>query len=156
VTAIEPYGLLMRYICHSLVVTIRYAIPSSLSFHTLLLLLQQPLALQILRNFPHTILNTLQITADMNLGLLRRLIRRTDARKLWDLALPRLLVQALWIARLCYLEREVDEDFDESEGRVGARGYGVQVARGLAVGFVRRDEGCYGDCGAVGEELCDL
>jgi hypothetical protein len=90
-----------------------------------LLLLQQPLLLQILHNLPHTILHTLEITPNSNLGILRRLVRRTNARELWNLALPRLLVQALRIARLGNFERDVDEDLDEGEGLVGARGYGV-------------------------------
>ena len=92
----------------------------------------------------------------MNLRILRRFIRRRDTRKLRDLAFPRLLVETLGIARLGNLKRQVDEDFDESEGLVGARGYSVQIAGGLAVLLVRRDEGCDGDCGGVGKELCDL
>jgi len=32
----------------------------------------------------------------------------------------------------------------------------VEVARDRTVGFVGRDEGCYGDGGGVGEELGDL
>jgi hypothetical protein len=90
-----------------------------------LLLAQQTLLLQILHNLPHTILNTLKITPDSNLRILRRLVRRTNARELWDLALPRLLVQALGIARLSDFERDVNEDLDEGEGLVGARGHGV-------------------------------
>lgn len=122
----------------------------------LLLLLQQALSLQILDNLPHTILHTLQITANMNLGILRRLIRRTDAREFRNLALPRLLVQTLGITRLGNLKREIDKDLDEGKGLVVARRHGVQVARLLAVFFVRRDEGCDCDGGRVGEELGDL
>jgi hypothetical protein len=92
----------------------------------------------------------------MDLRLLRRLIRRTNPRKLLDRALPRLLIQTLWVAGFRYFEGKVDKDFDKGEGLVGTGGDGVQVARGLAVGFVRGDEGCYGNCGGVGEELCDL
>jgi hypothetical protein len=76
---------------------------------------QQPLALQVLHNLLDAILYALQVTPDVNLRLLRRLIWRTNTRELWNLALPRLLIQTLWIARLRDLERNVDEDLDESE-----------------------------------------
>lgn len=92
----------------------------------------------------------------MYLRLLWRLIRRTNARELRDLSLARLLVQALWIARLGDFKRDVDEHLDEREGLVGAGCDGVQVARLLAVFFVRGDEGGYGNGGGVGEEFCDL
>jgi len=92
----------------------------------------------------------------MYLCLLRRLIRRTNARELRNLALARLLVQALWIARLCDLERYVDKDLDEGERLVGARGDGVQVAGCGAVRFVGGDEGGDCDCARVGEEFSDL
>lgn len=72
----------------------------------------------------------------MYLRLLRCLIRRTDARELWNLSLARLLVQALGIARLCDFQRDVDEDLNEGEWLVVASCYGVQVAGGGAVGFV--------------------
>lgn len=92
----------------------------------------------------------------MDFRVLRRLVRRADARELGDLAFARLLVQAFGVARLSYLEREVDKDLDEGEWRVGARRYGVQVARLLAVGGIGRDERCDGDCGRVCKELGDL
>lgn len=123
-----------------------------------LLQLQQPLPLQILYNLPNCILHTRLIALNLNLRVLWRFVRRTDTRELWDLALARLLVQALWVARLGDFEREVDEDLDEGQrGVVRVRGRrGVQLAGGLAVGFVGGDEGGDGDGGAVGEELGDL
>ena len=72
----------------------------------------------------------------MNLRLLRCLVGRADAREFWNLAFPRLLVQALGIACLGDFEGQVDEDLDEGKGRVCAGGYGVQVTRLGAVGFV--------------------
>jgi len=72
----------------------------------------------------------------VDLGVLRRLIRRADAGEFWDLAFPCLLVQALGVARLGDFEREVDEDLDEGKWGVFAGGDGVEVARLLAVGFV--------------------
>ena len=122
----------------------------------LLLQRQQPPFLQILRNLPNRLLNTLLITPDVNLRVLRRLIRAADTRELRDLARTRKLVQALGIAGLCDLERQVDEDLDELERRVVALDFGVQGARGCAVGSEGRDEGCDCDCGGVGEELSDL
>ena len=71
----------------------------------LLLLVQQSPALQIIYNLLDAVLDALLVASDMDLGILGRLVRRTDARKLWDLALSCLLVQALGIARLGYFER---------------------------------------------------
>jgi hypothetical protein len=92
----------------------------------------------------------------MNLRILGRFIRRTNARELGDLALPRLLIQTLGIARLGNLQRDVDKHLDEREGLVGSGGHGVQVAGGGAIGFVGRDERCDCDGGGVGEEFGDL
>ena len=78
---------------------------------------------------------------NMHLRILRRLIRRTNPRELFNLARLGLLVQALGIALLGDVEGDVDEDFDEGEGRVGVLGVGVQFAGDLAVGFVGGDEG---------------
>ena len=78
---------------------------------------------------------------NMHLRILRRLIRRTNPRELFNLARLGLLVQALGIALLGDVEGDVDEDFDEGEGRVGVLGVGVQFAGYLAVGFVGGDEG---------------
>jgi hypothetical protein len=49
----------------------------------------------------------------VNLRVLRRLIRRADACEFRDLALPRHLVQTLWIARLGDFEGQVDKDLDK-------------------------------------------
>lgn len=125
--------------------------------HNLLRHLQQPLSLQILHNLHDALLHTLLITPNVNLRGFRRLVWRTHARKLWNLALARLLVQALGVTRFSDFKRDVDVDFDESEGRLGSvRGGGVQGASLLAIGLVRGNEGCNGDCGGVGEELCYL
>ena len=65
---------------------------------------------------------------DRNLRILRRLVRRADARELGDLALARLLVQALGVALLGLLDGDVDEDFDELERLlVWVRGAGGRV-----------------------------
>lgn len=122
----------------------------------LLLKLQQPPLLQILRDLLNRLFHALLITADINLRVLRGLIRAANTRELWNLTRARKLVQALGIAGLSDLERQVDKDLDELEGRVVALDFGVQGARGRAVGGEGGDEGCDCDCGGVGEELCDL
>ncbi len=93
---------------------------------------------------------------DMDLRILRRLVRRTDPRELLDLARSSFLVQTLGISLLGLLDGDVDEDFDEGERGVGVLGVGVQVAGDLAVGFVGGDEGGEGYCGGIGEEFGDL
>jgi len=94
-------------------------------FGTLFLQFQQPLALQILYDFPHTVLDTLLVTPDVNLSILRRLIRRTDAGELWNLALSCLLVQPFRVTRFSNLERQINKDLNEGQGGVGAGGHGV-------------------------------
>ena len=92
----------------------------------------------------------------MDLRAQRRLVRRRDAREVLDLARARLLVEPLRVALLGDLDRDVDVDLDEGDGRVALRDGAVQVARDLAVGEVRRDEGRQGRSRGVGEQLRDL
>lgn len=95
---------------------------------------------------------------DVNLRALGRLVWRRDAGELGDHTGTSLLVQALGITLLGDLDGDVDVDLDEREGFVVGAGVGgsVQVAGGLAVGFVGGDEGGYGDGGGVCEEFGDL
>jgi hypothetical protein len=121
--------------------------------------LQQALLLEIFDDLAHCILDARLVALDLDLRALRGLVGRADAGEVGDLALPRLLVQALGVAGLGHLEREVDKDLDEGKRLVvGVRGLrrGVQLAGLLAVRLVGRDEGRDGDGGAVGEQLGDL
>jgi len=93
---------------------------------------------------------------NVDLSLLRGLVRRTDSRELLDLSCASLLVKALGIALLGLFHWNVDEDFDEGKRRLGVLGVGVEVASELAVGGVGGDEGGEGDSGAVRKELGDL
>lgn len=94
---------------------------------------------------------------DVDLGLQGLLVRRTDARELGDLALASLLVQALGVALLGLLDRDVDPDLDEGNAGLAAGSLGlVQLTCQVAVRSVGRDEAGDGDSGAVGEELGDL
>jgi len=92
----------------------------------------------------------------VDLRALRRLVRRRDAREVLDLPRARLLVEPLRVALLGDLDRDVDVDLDEGDGLVALGDGAVQVARDLAVGEVRRDEGRQGCGRGVGEELRDL
>jgi hypothetical protein len=121
--------------------------------------LQQPLRFQIVDNLLYRLFHALLVTPDCNFGILWCLIRRTDARELWNLALTRLLVQTLRVALLGLFERDVDEDFNKGERLVlwvcvGL--CGVEIARRLTIGFIGRDERCNSDGSRVGEELCYL
>jgi len=71
----------------------------------LLLQLQQPLRLKVLHNLLYALLDTLLVTPNVNLRVLRRLIWCADACELRNYAFPRLLVQALGVARLGNLKR---------------------------------------------------
>jgi hypothetical protein len=77
--------------------------------------LQQALLLQILDNLSYSLLNTRLVAPYGDLRVFRRLVGGADARKLGDLAFTSLLVEALGIPLLRLLERNVDENFDESE-----------------------------------------
>src|SRR3954466_13881881 len=50
---------------------------------------------------------------DSQVGILRRLVGGVDAGEVLQVAAPRLLVEAFWIAPLGHVERRVDEDLDE-------------------------------------------
>lgn len=76
---------------------------------------------------------------------------QNNRKRTFNLASAGLLVEALGVARLDDVQRAVDEDLDEADVRLL-----VQLARELAVGDVRRDEGCDGDARGVCEELRDL
>jgi len=91
----------------------------------LLLYIQQPPLLQVLRNLLDTILHALLVAPDVDLSSLRRLVGRANACKLWYFALASLLVQSFRVSCLGDLKREVDEDLHKGEGFVVAGGYGV-------------------------------
>lgn len=115
------------------------------------------LLIQIRDNLPHGLLHADSIVPDMNLRLNRRLIRRTDARKLLDHPLPGLLVQTLGIPLLRHLDRHIDIHLHERQTRaLTLRGSLVQLPRLVPVRAVGGDERGDGDAGAVGEELRDL
>lgn len=117
---------------------------------------QQVLAPQVLNNLHNRLLHTGLNTLDHNLGILWCLIRRRDTSELLDLTSSSLLVEPLWIALLCLLDRDLDVDLDEWDWLVALWNGGVELAGDLAVGLVWGDEGGEG-CGCgVGEEPCYL
>lgn len=121
--------------------------------------LQQSPLLQILRDLPYCILHASLVALDLDLRVLRCLIRGANTSELWNLTLPSFLVQALGVTGFGYFEREIYENLDKGKRlviRVGSDWCGVQLASDGAIGFVGRDEGSDGNGGAVGEELGDL
>lgn len=117
----------------------------------------QVLLLQILDNLCNTLLHTVFMRLDHNLGLLRRLIRGRNTSKVLNLARPSLLVQSLGVTLLRHLNGDVNIDLHKRQRRVAAlTTLLVQVTRDLAVGNVRRNETGEGNGAAVGKQLGDL
>ena len=92
--------------------------------------------LKILSNNHDRLLHRRLLRMNMNLRILRSLIRRADTCELLDLTRHGFLVQALGISLCGFFDWDVDEYFDEGEGRVGVFGVGVELASDLVVGFV--------------------
>jgi hypothetical protein len=77
----------------------------------------------------------------VNLRLLGGLVGSTDAGKVLDDTCASLLVQTLGVTLLGLFDGNVDINFDEGERGFAGGGLLVEFAGGLAVGFVRGDEG---------------
>lgn len=88
---------------------------------------------KVLRDDLDRSLNINLVRLNRDLGLVRSLVRRRDARELLDLSSTSLLVEALGVPSLNDRERSVDEDLDE---RRGGGGGGVEGASELTVGLV--------------------
>ncbi len=120
---------------------------------------QQPFLLEIRHHRTHRVFDGAFCALDDDLRILRLFVWGRDAGEVLNLAGARFLVQALGVALLGFLERDVDEDLDESQGIVVglllARRR-VQGPRRVAIGAVGRDECCEHDGAGVGEELGDL
>lgn len=67
-----------------------------------------------------------------------------NAGEVWDFAGASQLVKTLWITILGDTERNIDVDLNERDRLVALCDLGVRLPSGLAIGFVRRDEG--GEC----------
>jgi hypothetical protein len=106
-----------------------------------LTLLQQTLILKVLCNNNNSLLNTSVCRINVNLRLLRSLVRSTDTGKVLDDTCTSLLVETLGITLLCLFDGNVDVDFDEGKRGFAFGGLFVEFAGGLAVGFVGGDEG---------------
>lgn len=105
-----------------------------------------------------TLLNSLLVGTDVDLGVKGLLVGGSDAGEFLNLTGPRLLVEPLGIAFLGHVDWNVDEDFDEGDGLDGSAlgDLLVQVPGDLAVLPVGRDKGGDGNGGGVGEELGNL
>lgn len=75
----------------------------------------QIVILEVFGNLSNTLLHRRLIGSNMDLRVLRCLIRRRDSSEIWNLSRTRLLVQPLWISLLCYLNRDIDKHLDERQ-----------------------------------------
>jgi len=118
---------------------------------------QIPLVLEILHDDLHRVLHTSLSRLDVDLRLQGLLIRRANPRELGDLALSRLLVQALWIPLLRDINRHVNPYLDERHALLAAGALRlVQLPRQVAVRTVRADEARDSDGARIGEEFGHL
>lgn len=74
---------------------------------------EEVLGLKILDDFGNGFLHAKLISPDVNLGILRRFVRRRYASEVGDLSGPSLLVQSLRISLLSDLDRYINKNFDE-------------------------------------------
>src|SRR3569832_1245563 len=86
---------------------------------------------------------------EMDFGILRRLVGRIDTSEVLDLAAQGACVKALRIAPCAFLERRIDEHFDELA-------LGHQVPHLAALGGEGRDEGDDDDQTGIGHQLGDF
>lgn len=116
--------------------------------------LQVALVFEVLDNDLDSILHTRFVALDMNLGLQGLLVRRTDTRKLGDLALPCLLVETLRVTLLGDFNRHINPDLHKGNARLASRALGlVQRASLVAIGSVGGNERSDGDGAGISEEL---
>jgi hypothetical protein len=79
----------------------------------------------------------------MDLGVLGRLVRRRYSGKIRDLSCSGFLVQPLRVALFCYLDRNIDEDFDERDGVIFAVAASrMEFTGNLSIRSIWRNEGC--------------
>lgn len=78
--------------------------------------LDDSMLLQVLGNKEHSLLNAGLLRVDVDLCVLWCFIWSTDTSELLDLASSRLLVQALRVTLLSFLNGNVNEHLDEWEG----------------------------------------
>lgn len=91
---------------------------------------EQPIRVQILDQDPHRLVDAEFIGLDPDLGLLGRLVRRGDARELFDLPRARAAVETLWIALLGDVKGDVHVHLDEGKGRGVVQGPRKEAVRG--------------------------
>jgi hypothetical protein len=101
----------------------------------------QAVILQICCDYRYSFFNTRLLAVDVDLGVFWRLIGRTDARELLDLAGFGLFVQSLRVSLFRFLNWDVDKYLDEGQGRVRVLRVRMQLSGGLSVGLVGRDKG---------------
>jgi hypothetical protein len=119
--------------------------------------LQVPLFLQMPNNDLHGILHTRLSTLDVNLWLQWLLVRRTDSRELWNLALPRLLIQSFRVPLLGHFYRNINPHLDKGHPTFTARPLRlVQRPCLIAISPVRADERRDGDGAAISKQLGNL
>ena len=118
---------------------------------------EQSLLLKIGNNNLNRLFHRRLVAPNMHLRLQRLLIRRTYARELGNLSLPRLLVQAFRIPLLRDLDRYINPHLNELDTRLFTWSLSLmQFSSEIAVCSVRADETRDGHGARVGEQFGDL
>lgn len=118
---------------------------------------QVSLRIKVLNNLLNGINNRQVHILNVNLGLLRSLIRSRDTSEILNNTSTSLLVQSLGITLLSNLNGHINVDLDERQAGLLTRGGGlVQSAGGVTVLLVGGDERGNSDRGGVSEELSNL
>lgn len=118
---------------------------------------QVTLRVKVLNNLLNSINNRQIDILNVNLGLLRSLVRSRDTSEILNDTSTSLLVQSLGVTLLSNLNGNINVHLDERQTGLLTRGGDlVQSAGGVTVLLVGGDERGNGDRGGISEELSDL
>lgn len=120
------------------------------------LVAEKTLLFEVLGDDNNGLLDTSLLGVDVNLRLLRCLVRCADTSEILDYTGPGLLVKTLGISLLGLLNRNINKDLDERQSGLAVGSVLVHLPRLLAIGLVRADERSQRQARRIGKQLGHL